>query len=42
MMDMITLVALALPLALIGAAEVFGLRFVAEDRPGFDERTPLS
>jgi hypothetical protein len=42
MMDMITLVALALPLALIGAAQAFGLRLVAEDRPGFDERKPLS
>jgi hypothetical protein len=33
---MLTLAALALPLALIG------LRFGAEDRPGFDERRPLS
>jgi hypothetical protein len=33
---MITLAAIALPLAVIGA--LFG----AEDRPGFDERRPLS
>jgi hypothetical protein len=33
---MITLAALALPLAVIG------LLFGEEDRPGFDERRPLS
>jgi hypothetical protein len=32
---MSTLIALALPVAL------FGLKFGAEDRPGFDERKPL-
>jgi hypothetical protein len=35
--SMITLAAIALPLA-----AVLGLRFAAEDRPGFDERRPLS
>jgi hypothetical protein len=39
---MITLVALALPVALVGALELFGLKFGAEDRPGFNERAPLS
>jgi hypothetical protein len=34
---MFTLTALALPLAAL-----IGLRFGAEDRPGFDERRPLS
>jgi hypothetical protein len=33
---MFTIVALTLP------AVLFGLKFGAEDRPGFDERTPLS
>jgi hypothetical protein len=33
---MITLAALALPLVLVG------MKFGAEDRPGFDERRPLS
>jgi hypothetical protein len=35
--DMITLAAIALPLAV-----ALGLKFGAEDRPGFDERQPLS
>jgi hypothetical protein len=34
---MITLAAIALPVA-----AVLGLKFGAEDRPGFDERRPLS
>jgi hypothetical protein len=33
---MLTLTAIVLPLA------VLGLKFGAEDRPGFDERRPLS
>ena len=33
---MITLTAIALPLALLG------LKFGADDRPGFDERRPLN
>jgi hypothetical protein len=34
---MITLAAIALPIA-----AVIGLKFGPEDRPGFDERRPLS
>lgn len=34
---MITLTAIALPLAAI-----LGLKFGADDRPGFDERRPLN
>jgi hypothetical protein len=33
---MITLTAIALPLAILG------LKFGADDRPGFDERRPLN
>ena len=35
--DMFTLAAIALPLA-----AVIGLKFGAEDRPGFNERRPLN
>jgi hypothetical protein len=41
-MDMITLLAIAIPVALMGAFDVLALKFGAEDRPGFDERSPLS
>jgi hypothetical protein len=41
-MDMITLLAIALPVAIIGAFDAIALKFGAEDRPGFDERAPLS
>jgi hypothetical protein len=41
-MDMITLLAIAIPVAVIGAVDVLALKFGAEDRPGFDERSPLS
>jgi hypothetical protein len=41
-MDMITLLAIAIPVALMGAFDVVALKFGAEDRPGFDERRPLS
>jgi hypothetical protein len=41
-MDMITLLAIAIPVAVMGAVDVFALKFGAEDRPGFDERAPLS
>jgi hypothetical protein len=41
-MDMITLLAIAIPVAIIGAVDVLALKFGAEDRPGFDERRPLS
>jgi hypothetical protein len=39
---MITLAAIALPLAVLAAAEALVLRYGAEDRPGFNERAPLS
>jgi hypothetical protein len=41
-MDMITLLAIAIPVALMGAFDAFAMKFGAEDRPGFDERHPLS
>ena len=41
-MDMITALAIAIPVALMGAIDAFALKFGAEDRPGFDERRPLS
>ena len=42
MRDMITLLAITLPVALMGAFDALALKFGAEDRPGFDERAPLS
>jgi hypothetical protein len=39
---MITLLAIAVPIAIIGAFDALALKFGAEDRPGFDERAPLS
>ena len=39
---MITLIAIAVPLAIVGALDAFALKFGAEDRPGFDERSPLA
>jgi hypothetical protein len=42
-MDMISLLlALAVPVAVIGAFDAIALKFGAEDRPGFSERAPLS
>lgn len=42
-MDMITLLlAIAIPVAIFGAFDAIAWRFGAEDRPGFDERAPLS
>jgi hypothetical protein len=41
-MDMITLLAMTIPAAIMGAFGTFGLKFGAEDRPGFDERSPLN
>jgi hypothetical protein len=41
MKDMITVLALLAPVALIGAFDALALKFGAEDRPGFSERTPL-
>jgi hypothetical protein len=39
---MITLIAIAVPLAVWGAVDVLALRYGADSRPGFDERRPLS
>lgn len=42
MSPMITLLAIAIPMAVMGAFGALAVKFGAEDRPGFDERTPLS
>jgi hypothetical protein len=42
MNNMITLLSIALSLAIAGALGVATVKFAAEDRPGFDERAPLS
>jgi hypothetical protein len=39
---MITLIAIAVPLAVMGAVDAVAVKFGAEGRPGFDERSPLS
>jgi hypothetical protein len=39
---MFTLIALAAPAVVVGAFEALVLKFGAEDRPGFNERSPLS
>jgi len=39
---MITFLAILAPVALIGAFDAIALKFGAEDRPGFSERTPLN
>jgi hypothetical protein len=39
---MITLLAIAVPLAIWGAIDVLALKFGTDSRPGFDERRPLS
>jgi hypothetical protein len=39
---MITLLAIAIPVAVMGAFDAIAMKFGAEDRPGFDERAPLS
>jgi hypothetical protein len=36
------LLAIAIPVAVLGAFDAIAYKFGAEDRPGFDERTPLS
>jgi hypothetical protein len=38
---MITLLAIATPVAIVGAIDVLAVRFGAESRPGFDERSPI-
>jgi hypothetical protein len=39
---MITVLAITVPAAIIGAFATLVTKFAAEDRPGFDERSPLS
>jgi hypothetical protein len=39
---MILFLAITIPVAIIGAFDALALRFGAEDRPGFDERSPLN
>jgi hypothetical protein len=39
---MITLLAIATPVAIVGALDVLVSRYGAESRPGFDERRPLA
>ena len=38
---MITILAIAAPLAALGAIDALAARFGADTRPGFDERTPI-
>jgi hypothetical protein len=38
---MITLIAIAAPVAIMGAIDALAAKFGAESRPGFDERTPI-
>ena len=38
---MITLIAIAVPLAVMGAVDALALKYGADTRPGFDERRPL-
>ena len=38
---MITILAIAVPLAALGAIDALASKFGAETRPGFDERTPI-
>jgi hypothetical protein len=39
---MITFLAITVLVAIIGAFETLALKFGAEDRPGFNERSPLN
>ena len=38
---MITLISIAVPLAVMGAVDGLALKYGAESRPGFDERSPI-
>jgi hypothetical protein len=38
---MITILAMAVPLAALGAIDALAAKFGADTRPGFDERTPI-
>jgi len=39
---MITLLAIATPVVIVGAIDALASKFGAETRPGFDERNPIS
>jgi hypothetical protein len=39
---MITLIAIAAPLAAIGVLDALASKFARDSRPGFDERHPLA
>jgi len=41
-MTMITFFAIAAPVAVLGAIEALAMKFGAESRPGFDERSPIN
>ncbi len=38
---MITIIAIAVPLAALGAIDALAAKFGAESRPGFDERSQI-
>jgi hypothetical protein len=38
---MITILAIAAPLAALGVLDALAAKYGAETRPGFDERTPI-
>jgi hypothetical protein len=38
---MITILAIALPVAALAAIDALAAKYGAESRPGFDERTPI-
>jgi hypothetical protein len=38
---MITLIAIAAPIAVMGAIDALVAKYGADSRPGFDERTPI-
>jgi hypothetical protein len=38
---MVTLIAIAAPLAVMGAIDALAAKYGADTRPGFDERTPI-
>jgi hypothetical protein len=39
---MITLIAIAAPIAVMGAIDALAAKYGADTRPGFDERTPIA
>ena len=41
LMNMITLIAIAAPLAVLGEIEALASKYGVDTRPGFDERTPI-